>query len=211
MRVLEWAVSQPERVERAVIVACGPQATAEEIALCGIQIQAIHLDPGFAGGNFYDAQAGQGPTRGLGVARRLGHVTYRAELELAKRFGRDPQGAEQPLDGGRYRIESYLDHQALKLAARFDANSYIVLSQAMNHHDIGRDRGGVAAALSRVTARVTVSGVDSDRLYPLRLQQETVDALPRRPALRVIHSEAGHDGFLVEAGQIDRIVRDALA
>lgn len=210
MRVLEWAVGAPERVERAVVVACGPEATAEEIALCAIQIQAIRLDPGFAGGDYYDAKAGHGPARGLGVARRLGHLSYRAELELAARFGRQPQGAEVPLAGGRYQVESYLDHQALKLAARFDANSYVVLSQAMNHHDIGRDRGGVASALSRVTSQVTVAGVDSDRLYPLRLQEELVDALPGHPALRIVTSASGHDGFLVEAAQVDAIIGDAL-
>jgi homoserine O-acetyltransferase len=211
MRVLEWAVTAPERVARAVVVACGPEASAEEIALCAIQVQAIRLDPRFAGGDYYDAKAGQGPARGLGLARRLGHLSYRSEPELADRFGRSPQGAEVPLAGGRYQIESYLDHQAMKLAARFDANSYVVLSRAMNHHDLGRDRGGVGAALAAVTAEVTVAGVDSDRLYPLRLQHQIVDALPGRPPLRVIRSPSGHDGFLTEATQIDAIVGDALA
>ena len=83
-----------------------------------------------------------GPDAGLGLARRIAHVTYRSEHELAERFGRHPQGEEQPLGGGgRFAVESYLDHHADKLARRFDANSYLVLTEAMNSHDIGRGRG----------------------------------------------------------------------
>jgi homoserine O-acetyltransferase len=245
MRALEWAVGHPHRVARAVVVACGAAATAEQIAWCAVQAQAIRLDPGWAGGDYYDAPAGHGPARGLGVARRLGHVTYRSETELADRFGRHPQSGEDPLGGllppggragagaggrepdgeppapgwvggpalpvgRRFSVESYLDHQAAKLAARFDANSYLVLSRAMDLHDVGRDRGGVAAALAGVTAEVTVAGVDSDRLYPLRLQEDLVAALPTAGALRVITSAAGHDGFLVEQDQIAKVVTDAL-
>lgn len=211
MRVLEWAVSAPERVQRAVVVACGAAATAEQIALCAIQSQAIRLDPGFAGGDYYEAKAGRGPARGLGLARRLGHLSYRAELELAARFGRCAQDGEDPMADGRYQVESYLDHQALKLAARFDANSYLVLSRAMDHHDIGRGRGGSDAALGRIIAEMTVAGVDSDRLYPLRLQRELVASLPGQIGLTTITSPVGHDGFLVEANQIDAVVAAALA
>jgi homoserine O-acetyltransferase/O-succinyltransferase len=223
MRALEWAVGQPERVERAVIVATGAAATAEQIALTAIQAQAIRLDPGWAGGDYYDAPDGAGPARGLGLARRLGQVSYRSEPELAARFGRRAQDGETPLaahlelgarpaaGGDRYAVESYLDHHARKLAARFDANSYLVLSRAMDHHDIGRGRGGVAAALARVEAEVTVAGVDSDRLYPLYLQEELVAGLRRRPELKVITSLSGHDGFLVEVDQIAAIVASALA
>jgi homoserine O-acetyltransferase len=210
MRALEWAVGAPGRVDRCAVIACGAAASAEQIALCAVQAGAIRLDPGFAGGDYYDAADGAGPGRGLGLARRLGHISYRSETELALRFGRSPQAGEDPLAGGRYAVESYLDHQALKLARRFDANSYLSLSRAMDHHDVGRDRGGIGAALGRVTARMTVAGVDSDRLYPLRLQEELVDRLPGRPALRVIGSAAGHDGFLTEADQIDKVVAGAL-
>ncbi|MDQ6836958.1 MAG: homoserine O-acetyltransferase [Actinomycetota bacterium] len=211
MRVLEWAISAPDRVERAIVLASAAAATAEQIALCAIQAQAIRLDPGFAGGDYYEAKPGSGPARGLGVARRLGHLSYRAELELAGRFGRAAQVDEDPFAGGRYQVESYLDHQALKLASRFDANSYLVLSRAMDHHDVGRGRGGIEAALSRVTTEVTVAGVDTDRLYPLRLQHELVAALPRRPPLVTMTSAVGHDGFLVEADQVSAILAAALA
>jgi homoserine O-acetyltransferase len=209
MRVLEWAVTHPHRVRSAVVVATTAAASAEQIALCSLQIRAVRLDPAFAGGDYY--QSGAGPGEGLGLARRLGHVSYRSEPELAQRFARLPQGDEKPFVGGRYSVESYLDHQASKLVGRFDPNSYIVLSEAMNHHDIGRGRGGVAAALRRVTAEVTVVGIDSDRLYPLYQQAEIAAQLPGRPDLAVVSSPYGHDGFLIESEQVGKSVAATLA
>jgi homoserine O-acetyltransferase len=211
MRALEWAVSYPEMVERAILIATCAAATAEQIALCSAQIQAVRLDPGFAGGDFYDAPAGRGPTAGMALARWIGHLSYRSELELSERFGRRPQTGEDPENGGRYSVESYLDHQAAKLARRFDANTYIVLSRAMNGHDVGRARGGAAAALGRVAARVTLAGIDSDRLYPLRLQEELAELLPGRHSLQVVRSDVGHDGFLLETDQVGKIIANGLS
>ncbi len=206
MRALEWAVVFPERVERMIVLACGAAATAEQVALCSLQAQAIRLDPGFRGGDYYGLPAGQGPAAGLGLARRIGHVTYRSEIELQARFGRQPQDGEDPLAGGRYAVESYLDHQAEKLVRRFDANSYLVLSRTMDHHDVGRGRGGVASALGRVQARSTIVAVDSDRLYPPRLQHELHAHLPGEPELHVVSSPFGHDAFLVETEQVAKYV-----
>jgi homoserine O-acetyltransferase len=210
MRALEWAVMYPDRVSRLIVVACGAAATAEQIALCSAQIQAITLDPGFGGGDYYGAAPGSGPHRGLGLARRIGHVTYRSEAELQARFGRLPQPGEDPLAGGRYAIESYLDHQADKLVRRFDANSYLVLTRTMDHHDVGRGRGGVRSALGSIQAASTVIAIDSDRLYPPSLQEELAGLLPGRPDHHVVHSPLGHDGFLVETGQIGPLVTGAL-
>ena len=210
-RALEWAVSFPERVPRAVIVACGAQATAEEIALTALQARAIRADPAFRGGDYYDAEPGDGPWRGMSLARGIGQVSYRSEIELDQRFGRGRQGDEDPMAGGRYAIESYLDYHGEKLAHRFDANTYITLSQAMNHHDVGRGRGGIAAALRRITGAVTIAGISSDRLYPLRLQQELADLIPTAEKLTVIDSLDGHDGFLTEHEQVSALIRSALA
>jgi homoserine O-acetyltransferase len=211
MRALEWAVSYPDRVRRAMVLACGAQASAEQIALCSVQAHAIRADPRWNGGDYYDAPPGEGPHVGLGVARRIGQISYRSETELHLRFGRSPQGDEQPLAGGRYAVESYLDHHAERLARRFDANTYLVLSRAMDHHDVGRGRGGVAAALQRGRAEVVVAGIDSDRLYPLHLQEEIAELLPGRPKMRLVASIYGHDAFLVEAEAVGRIIREALA
>lgn len=209
MRALEWAVTEPDRVERMIVLACGAAATAEQIALCAVQAQAIRLDPAFQGGDYYDT-AGDGPVQGLGLARRIGHVSYRSELELHTRFGRDDQEGEDALAAGRYAVESYLDHHAGKLVGRFDANSYLVLSRAMDHHDVGRNRGGVEAALARVTAAPTVIAVDSDRLYPPRLQYQIAELLPGRPEVQMVNSLHGHDAFLIESGQVGAYIEVAL-
>ena len=111
---------------------------------------------------------------------------------------------------GRFAVTSYLDHQALKLAKRFDANTYISLETVMMTHDVGRDRGGVAAALARVTASVVVVSIDTDRLFPPRLQEEIVHLTPTALPLRQISSPFGHDGFLIEVDQVGSAVREAL-
>ena len=211
MRALEWAVGFPERVARAVALAVGARATAEQIALCSVQIRAIRADPAWRGGDYYDAAPGEGPHHGMSIARGIGQISYRTEIEFDERFGRDHQGDERPLEGGRYAVESYLEYQGDKLSDRFDANTYVVLSEAMNHHDVGRGRGGLAAALSRVTADVSIAGISSDRLYPLRLQYELAELIPTATGVTVIDSLTGHDGFLVESDAIGKVIRTALS
>ena len=128
-----------------------------------------------------------------------------------QRFANKAQGRETPLDGGRYAIESYLDHQGEKLVSRFDANSYLVLSEAMNHYDLGRGYGGAKRALDRVRAEVTIAGISSDRLYPLRLQWELAELLGHVDDVRVIDSIVGHDAFLVEHQAMGNVIAEALA
>lgn len=211
MRVLEWAVGFPERVARAVVVAVGARATAEQIGLCSVQNRAIEADPKWRGGDYYDAAPGDGPHVGLSIARGIGQISYRSEVELDTRFGRDHQGDERPLDGGRFGVESYLEHHGDKLANRFDANTYRVLSEAMNHHDVGRGRGGLAPALARITAAVTIAGITSDRLYPLRLQHELSDLISTAHGVTIIDSLVGHDGFLVETEAVGHLIARSLA
>ncbi|MFC5379768.1 homoserine O-acetyltransferase MetX [Aquipuribacter nitratireducens] len=209
MRALEWAVGLPGRVERCVVLASCAAASGDQLAWCAPQLAAITGDPAWRGGDYHDGPD-EGPVTGLGVARRIAHVTYRSRWEMDTRFGRDAQDGEDPLVGGRYAVESYLDHQAGKLARRFDAGSYVLLTRAMNGHDVGRGRGGVAAALGRVRARTTVVGVDSDRLYPTE-QQEELAALVPGARYVLVTSRFGHDGFLVETAQVARALADALA
>jgi homoserine O-acetyltransferase len=208
MRVLEWCVGHPDRVARAAVLAVGAAATAEQVALCSVQCRAIRLDPDFAGGDYYGT--GPAPVAGMELARGIGQVSYRTRQEFDDRFGRRPQGDEDPLQGGRFAVESYLEYQGAKLAARFDPNSYLVLSEAMNSHDVGRDRGGVAAALAGVTAEVRVAGIDSDRLYPIPLQAELADLLPGDRPLEVVRSAFGHDGFLLETDQVGQVIAGTL-
>lgn len=212
MRVLEWLVRYPSRASSALVLAVGATATGDQIGTQSAQLRAITSDPRWHGGDYYDAVDGDGPHEGMGIARRIAHLTYRSAEELQARFGNEPQEGENPLHDGRFAVESYLDHQATKLARRFDAGTYVVLTDAMNTHDVGRGRGGVAAALGSITAPVIVAGVDSDRLYPLVLQRELADWIPTTAGgLRVVHSDLGHDGFLIERDAVGALVRETLA
>jgi homoserine O-acetyltransferase/O-succinyltransferase len=211
MRALEWAIMRPDRVAALLVLAAPAESSAEQIAWSWPQLRAITSDPGWHGGDYHHLPAGAGPHVGLGIARRIAHVTYRSEGELRTRFGREPQQGEDPAYGGRYAVESYLDHHADKLLHRFDAASYVALVRAMNSHDIGRGRGGVANALRRIEAATLVAGVDSDRLYPLAQQAELVAGIRQADRLRVLNSPYGHDGFLIEVEQLAALLPDLLA
>ena len=215
MRVLEWAVMAPGRVRAIAPIAVSATATPDQIALQSIQIRAIRSDPHFLGGDYldraHDDPNAPGPHDGLALARRLAHWSYRSREEFTLRFGRDPQGEEDPLGGGRFAVESYLDHHGVKLTTRFDAASYVVLTGSMNSHDIGRDRGGVRAALADVDAKVLVAGVDSDRLYPLEEQHALAHHLRvRGERATLIRSPYGHDGFLIELPQVGTLIAKLL-
>ncbi|MEU5037589.1 homoserine O-acetyltransferase [Streptomyces rubiginosohelvolus] len=211
MRALEWAVSRPERTGSLFVLAAPAAASADQIAWGSVQIGAIRSDPGWRGGDYHRAPPGEGPHRGLGQARRIAHITYRSAPELDSRFGGEAQPGEEPAHGGRYRVESYLDHHADKLVRRFDAGSYVTLTAAMNGHDVGRGRGGIARALARAELPALVAGVDSDRLYPLAQQERLAALLPGADAAHTIASPYGHDGFLIETEQVGALVRELLA
>ncbi len=204
MRALEWAVQHPQRVGVICTIGSSAVATGDQIGTASIQIRAIKSDQHFRGGQYYDQALG--PIEGMGIARRIAHLTYRTEAEMDVRFGRQLQGDET----GRFAVESYLDHQADKLAKRFDANTYIVLTEAMNSHDIGRDRGGVAKALASIEIPVVVVSIDTDRLFPVRLQSEIAELAPCAAPLVRISSPFGHDGFLVEVEAVGSVIREAL-
>jgi len=214
MHALEWGVTHPERVERLAVLAAPPVTTADQIALNSVQLEAIRMDPLWAGGHYYDAQDGDGPHRGLALARRMALLNYRSPDELNARFRRSWQSQISPLGaGGRFAVESYLDFHGNKFTRRFDANSYITLVEAMNSHDIGRDRGGVSAALARVTATTLVLGIDSDRLFPLEGQRTIAAGISTNidgddPA--IITSDFGHDGFLIEHEAVSTHLRRLL-
>ncbi|MDQ0801866.1 homoserine O-acetyltransferase [Arthrobacter sp. SLBN-112] len=211
-RALEWAVTYPDRVQRCAVISVGAASTAEQIAFAQAQTLAIRQDPNFNGGDYY---GGPCPEDGLALARRIAHITYRSAAELEGRFGREPQAPESPLRGGllanrgRYQVESYLDHQGSKLVRRFDANSYIALTEALMSHDICRGRGPLAETLASSTARFFVAAVDSDRLYFPSQSRELAHALPGEVDVHMIQAPIGHDGFLTEIGQLGHQLRTA--
>lgn len=204
MRSLEWAIQHPHRIGAICTIGSSAVATGDQIGGFSVQIRAIKTDPNFHGGDYYDKEVG--PVEGMGIARRVAHLTYRTESEMDVRFGRQLQGD----DTGRYAVESYLDHQAAKLAKRFDANTYIALTGAMASHDVGRGRGGVVAALESITVPVVVVSIDTDRLFPPRLQAEIAELVPTAKEVISISSDFGHDGFLVESEAVGAAIRAAL-
>ncbi|MEY4639349.1 MAG: hypothetical protein RLY13_347 [Actinomycetota bacterium] len=202
MHALEWAIMYPDAVKRVGVIAGPPALTADQIALNSIQIQAIKSDPAFTNGNYYDAKPGFGPHQGLALARRMAILNYRSPSELNDRFHRAWQSGVSPLGGGgRWAVESYLDFHSNKFTRRFDANSYITLVEAMNSHDVGRDRESLESALASITAKSIVVGISSDRLFPLEDQKLIADNIGGEiigGGLQIIESEFGHDGFLIE-------------
>jgi homoserine O-acetyltransferase len=214
MHALEFAVSHPARVQRLAVLASTAQTTADQIAANSLQRAAIQMDPAFAGGDYFEAEAGEGPHRGLSLARRMALMTYRASDELNSRFARSWQSDVSPLgDDGRFSVESYLDFHGNKFTRRFDASSYVTLTYAMDSHDVGAGRGGVSAALGLVTARTLVVGISSDRLFPVEDQHRIAAGVPDAldgDSAAVIESEFGHDGFLIEHEQVGAHLRRLL-
>ncbi|PKQ26955.1 MAG: homoserine O-acetyltransferase [Actinobacteria bacterium HGW-Actinobacteria-4] len=204
MRAIEWTVMAPGRVGAIAPVGSTAATTADQIAWSTTQLAALKADPKFRGGDYYDAAPGDGPHVGMGIARMIAHTTYRSEGELATRFGRSYQADSNPLgQGGRFAVQSYLEHHARKLALRFDANTYVRLAQSIQSHDVGRGRGGVEAALASVDIPALIVAVDSDRLYPVKNSERLDAALSGSHGVKIVHSDVGHDGFLVESGQLN--------
>lgn len=215
MHALEMAITTPEKVKNLAILAAPPFTTADQIALNTVQLEAIRSDANFADGHYYEAKPGFGPHRGLALARRMALLNYRSPKELNERFGRAWQSQVSPLSkSGKFAVESYLDFHGNKFVRRFDANSYITLVNAMNSHDVGRDRGSVEEALALITAPTLVIGVDSDRLFPVSGQQLIADHVSgpvHGGGLQLISSEFGHDGFLIEIEEVGKLLSDFLS
>jgi homoserine O-acetyltransferase len=207
-RALEWLIGHPDRVRAGLLLAVGARATGDQIGTQSTQIAAIKADPNWQGGDYHGT--GRSPEAGLDIARRIAHLTYRGEVELDERFANEAQADEDPLVGGRFAVQSYLEHQGDKLVSRFDAGSYVSLTESLSGHDVGRGRGGIAAALRGCPVPAVVAGITSDRLYPLRQQAELADLLPGCEGLQVVDSIWGHDGFLLETGPVGALIRETL-
>ena len=207
MQALEWAVMYPERVGGLVAIASTTAASAQQIAWWSTGRRAIALDPKWRDGHYYDAAPGDGPHAGLALARQISQVTFRSDDVFTDRFGREPV---EPLNGRfemwqRFQVERYLDYNGLKLARRFDANSYLLLTKAMDLHDLSRGRGSEAAALRRIAAPTLVVGISSDILYPAYQQRDLVagiDAVGGDASYFEIDSPHGHDAFLIALDQV---------
>jgi homoserine O-acetyltransferase len=211
MQVLEWGVMFPERVRSLVPIATCLAASAQQIAWWSTGRRAIRMDPKWRNGDYYDAAPGDGPAAGLSMARMISQITFRSDDVFTDRFGRE---VVEPVEGfelwQRFQVERYLEYHGTKLARRFDANSYLLLTKAMDLHDLGRGRGGMDAAVRRITAPTLVMGVSSDVLYPTYQQETIAGALIGNGTMAEyveVDSPHGHDGFLLEDDQVGEPLR----
>ena len=214
MQALEWGVMFPDRVSSVCSLAGCMAASAQQIGWSAVGRTALALDPNWQGGDYYDNPPGQGPHAGLAIARSLAQITYRSDEVFEDRFGRELFDIHSVYGlWDRFQVESYLDYHGEKLVKRFDANTYLVLNRVMDLHDIGRDRGGIAKAVSRITSPVLSLSITSDTLYPPRQQVELHDAVVAsggRCVYTVVDSPHGHDGFLLEVEAVGQAIKDFL-
>jgi homoserine O-acetyltransferase len=215
-QALEWAVMHPHRVRSIVPIATCAAATAQQIGWWSTGRRVIRLDPRWRAGEYYDAEPGDGPHEGLALARMISQITFRSDAVFTDRFGRE---VVEPLKNDyslwqRFSVERYLEHHGDKLVRRFDANTYLLLTKAMDLHDVGRGRGGVEAAFTRVRCLVLSMGVSSDLLYPNYQSREIADLARSIAGVRAeyveIESPHGHDSFLIETDQVGEAVADFL-
>lgn len=209
MQALQWAIDFPERVRHAVVIAAAPKLTAQNIAFNDVARQAILTDPDFHAGHFYDK--GVKPTRGLRLARMLGHITYLSDDQMAAKFGRLLRsGALHFGFDVEFEIESYLRYQGDKFAGYFDANTYLLMTKALDYFDPAQDHGGdLSAALAGVRAGFLVIAFSTDWRFAPSRSREIVSALldhDRDVSYAEIESAFGHDSFLMA----DRHYHDVL-
>lgn len=209
MQVLEWGITYPKRVRSLVPIATCAHATAQQIAWGAIGRRAIRLDPKWRGGDYYDAEPGDGPWEGLAIARMVAQVTFRSDNVFTDRFGRELADGASTHDGfglwQRFEVERYLDYHGEKLSRRFDTNSYLVIGKAMDLHDVGRGRGGLHAAMARIRVPTLAMGISSDMLYPAYQQRQICELLRSggTPSWYAeVDSPHGHDAFLIELDQV---------
>ena len=200
MQALEWVVSHPDRVVTAIPIASTTRHSAQQIAFNEVGRQAIMADPDWNDGNYYGKQP---PARGLAVARMVGHITYMSDDSMREKFGRRLRGKDSFSFGfdGDFEVESYLRYRGSQFVTRFDANSYLYITKAMDYFDLSNGHRSLTAALEPAQARFLVISFSSDWLYPSYQSQEMVRALRARNcdvAYIELQSNYGHDSFLVD-------------
>ena len=222
MQALAWAYLHPERVRHALVIACAPNLSAQNIAFNEVARQAIITDPDFHGGHYYEHDTR--PTRGLRVARMVGHITYLSDDEMASKFGRQlKSGKLNYTFDTEFEIESYLRHQGGKFSEYFDANTYLRITKALDYFDPALDHGGsLAKALAPAQAKFLVVSFTTDwRFSPQRSREIVKALLDNRCGVSYaeINAPHGHDAFLLEDARyhglvtayFDRIQRELTA
>jgi homoserine O-acetyltransferase len=215
MQALSWAATFPERVRACVMVASTARHSAQNIAFHEVGRQAIMADPKWRGGAYYESN--DPPAAGLAVARMAAHITYLSEAGLTEKFGRRLQARPDRPDGAKsfgfdadFQVESYLRHQGLSFVDRFDANSYLYITRALDYFDLAEEHGGLLANAFRGTStRFCLVSFDTDWLYPTSESRAVVQALNAGGAAASfveLSSPYGHDAFLLEAPEMNRVI-----
>ena len=212
MRALQWAVTHPDRVERCIPIATTHRLTAQGIGFNAVGRAAIMSDPNWRNGEYYDDEL---PANGLSVARMIAHITYLSEQSMHEKFGRSLRSTVEYSWNftPEFSVETYLQYQGDEFVKRFDANSYLYITKAMDYFDLAARADSLVTAMEEVTARFLVISFSSDWLFPTVQSREIVRAL-RRNGIDVsfveIQSSYGHDAFLLEADEITRLVKGFL-
>jgi homoserine O-acetyltransferase len=208
MQVLQWAATFPDRVAAAIVIAAAARHSAQNIAFHEVGRQAIMADPNWHDGNYGEA----GPTAGLAVARMAAHITYLSEEGLTEKFGRRLQARDAKSFGfdADFQVESYLRHQGLSFTERFDANSYLYITRAMDYFDLAEEHGGLLAnAFRGAKTRFCLISFDSDWLYPtaeMRLIVHALNAAGAPVSFVELSSPFGHDAFLLDMPEMNRVI-----
>ncbi|NKF21611.1 homoserine O-succinyltransferase MetX [Solimonas marina] len=212
MQVMQWAIDFPDRLANAVVIASAPQLSAQNIAFNEIARQAILSDPEFHGGRFYDH--GVVPSRGLKLARMLGHITYLSDAAMRAKFGNDLKAAPTFNFDVEFEVESYLRYQGQSFVDRFDANTYLLMTKALDYFDPARDFDDhLEAAFERTAARFLVIAFSSDWRFSPARSREIVKALVdagRDVSYALIESQLGHDDFLMPIPHYHDVMRGYL-
>ena len=220
MQVIEWAIRFPDMLERAIVIASSASLSSQALAFDLVGRKAITSDPDWLDGDYYDS--GRGPARGLSLARKVGHITYLSREIMAHKFGREKwqkeheslgasAGQESRLD--RFHVETYLDHQAEKFTHRFDANSYLRITQAMDEYDVVAAYGELHKAFKVVRAKLLVVAVSSDWLFPPEQSEALANALleaDKPVSYCLLNAPYGHDAFLVDVEYLTEVIRSFL-
>ncbi len=212
-QVLDWSVRFPGMVRSAVSIASAAKLSAQGLAFNAVGRAAVLTDPGWLEGRY---ASDEGPRHGLAIARMIGHITYLSKVAMDDRFGRKLQSSDRFIDNfsSEFAVESYLKHQGKSFTERFDANSYLYITKAMDYFDLARDHGGLDSAFAEASARFLVISYTSDWLFTTRDSREIVRTLLRNNknvSYIDIESQYGHDAFLVEFERLGRIMATFLA
>jgi homoserine O-acetyltransferase/O-succinyltransferase len=216
MQALDWVIRYPEMVERCICIASSPSLSAQALAFDAIGREVITADPDWLGGDYYER--GPGPVRGLAQARKIGHITYLSQGMMETKFGRGRRGDGPDLAGlplpndfrTDFQVEGYLAYQSEKFIQRFDANSYLHITSAMDEFDLAEQYGSLDRAFGRVRAKMLAVALSTDWLFPVRQTRDIAAALLRTRrdvSYCVLEAAHGHDAFLVDVKYLSELIR----